>query len=192
MGFFSRLLGKDESVAARVSAQAAPPPSGGGGALEGYRYLLQTAPPDAIEQAHAQAFEELTPEHRRELLSGLALASPAHERAAISATPTEDARALARVTSRAELRQPGVLERALAASRSGEPGRGTELLSRFAAAFVGSAVAQSYLSGLESQAAARHAPSEPEREPADVEAANFTGDLNVADGNGFDGGDLES
>jgi hypothetical protein len=31
-------------------------------ALERYRYMLRTAPPDAIERAHEEAFAELTPD----------------------------------------------------------------------------------------------------------------------------------
>ena len=34
-------------------------------AIERYRYMLNTAPPETIEQAHAEAFARLTPEQRR-------------------------------------------------------------------------------------------------------------------------------
>src|SRR5690349_9236566 len=34
-------------------------------ALERYRYLLRTAPPEQIEQAHAEAFAQLTPDQRQ-------------------------------------------------------------------------------------------------------------------------------
>src|SRR3954465_1041514 len=50
-------------------------------ALERYRYLLRTAPPDQIEQAHAEAFAQLTPEQRRQGLGQLSAAGgapPAH------------------------------------------------------------------------------------------------------------------
>jgi hypothetical protein len=40
-------------------------------AVERYRYLLRTAPPEAIEAAHAEAFARLTPEQRRLVLEGL-------------------------------------------------------------------------------------------------------------------------
>src|SRR3712207_7066023 len=40
-------------------------------AVERYRYLLRTAPPGAIEQAHAEAFAQLTPAQRRLVLEGL-------------------------------------------------------------------------------------------------------------------------
>src|SRR4051812_39722539 len=86
-------------------------------ALERYRYLLRTAPPDQIEQAHAEAFAQLTPDQRQQVLAQLAAAVPASER------PTsDDPRSLARAATRAELRQPGTLERAFGGY--GAPGRG--------------------------------------------------------------------
>lgn len=41
-------------------------------ALERYRYMLATAPPDEIERAHEEAFARLTPEQRRLALQALA------------------------------------------------------------------------------------------------------------------------
>src|SRR4029453_19468509 len=35
-------------------------------AIARYRYMLKTAPPETIEQAHAEAFAQLTPEQRRQ------------------------------------------------------------------------------------------------------------------------------
>ena len=37
-------------------------------AIARYRYRLKTAPPETIEQAHAEAFAQLTPEQRQQLL----------------------------------------------------------------------------------------------------------------------------
>ena len=82
-------------------------------AIERYRYLLRTAPPDQIEQAHAEAFAQLTPEQRRQVLGRLGEAVPAGERPA-----SDDPRTLARAATRAELRQPGFMERTF-----GGPGR---------------------------------------------------------------------
>jgi hypothetical protein len=76
-------------------------------AVARYRYLLRTAPPDQIEQAHAEAFAQLTPDQRQQVLALLAAAVPAGER-----PRTDDPQTLARVATRAELRQPGTLERA--------------------------------------------------------------------------------
>jgi hypothetical protein len=90
--------------------RAAPPPQGqltDEQAIERYRYLLRTAPPDQIEQAHAEAFEQLTVDQRQQVLAQLAAAVPAGER-----PTTDDPRTLARAATRAELRQPGTLERA--------------------------------------------------------------------------------
>ncbi|MCZ2858865.1 hypothetical protein [Blastococcus sp. VKM Ac-2987] len=86
-------------------------------ALERYRYLLRTAPPDQVEQAHTEAFEQLTPEQRRQVLAQLADAVPAGERPA-----GDDPRTLARAATRAELRQPGFMERTFGGH--GSPGYG--------------------------------------------------------------------
>ncbi len=75
-------------------------------AIRRYRYLLRTAPPEAVEQAHAEAFAQLSPDQRRQVLGELAHGVPEHERAR-----SDDPRALARMATRAELRQPGFLER---------------------------------------------------------------------------------
>src|SRR3954464_13459482 len=80
-------------------------------ALERYRYLLRTAPPDQIEQAHADAFAQLTPEQRRQVLEQL---SATGER-----PQGDDARSLARAATRAEIRRPGTLERAFGGGSGG-------------------------------------------------------------------------
>jgi hypothetical protein len=85
-------------------------------AIERYRYLLKTAPPDQIEEAHAEAFAQLTPEQRRQVLEQL---SSAGER-----VQGDDPRSLARAATRAEMRQPGTLERAFGGGYGGGYGRG--------------------------------------------------------------------
>src|SRR3989337_224893 len=40
-------------------------------ALERYRYMLRTAPPDDIERAHEEAFAQLSPDHRAAVLRQL-------------------------------------------------------------------------------------------------------------------------
>lgn len=72
-------------------------------AIARYRYLLRTAPPEAVEQAHAEAFAKLTPEQRRQVLQGLA---DGGER-----VTADDPQSLARAATRAEYRQPGFMER---------------------------------------------------------------------------------
>ena len=48
-------------------------------AIERYRYLLQTAPPEDIERAHEEAFARLTPEQRAMVLRQLSEKLPASE-----------------------------------------------------------------------------------------------------------------
>ncbi len=144
MGFFSRLLGGEAAPRAQHQRAArAPAQSEDAQAIERYRYMIRTAPPDTLEQAHAEAFARLSPVQRRRLVQELARTAPSEERAAIEGTSTEDAPALARIATRAELREPGVMERTL-----GQPGLGfgAGLLGSFAAGFIGSMVAQSFFS----------------------------------------------
>lgn len=115
-------------------------------AIERYTYLLRTAPPETIEQAHAEAFARLTPEQRRRVLTELGSVVPATERAR-----TDDPRDLARMATRAELRQPGLLERTFGGyggtGRAGLGGVGLggviggSLLAGVAGAFIGTAIA---------------------------------------------------
>src|SRR6476661_1741791 len=110
MGLLDRLFGRDR----RRSAQQYGSPGGRSRqlpddqAIARYRYLLRTAPPEQIEQAHAEAFAQLTADQRQQVLAQLAAGMPAGER-----PRTDDPQTLARVATRAELRQPGFLERTL-------------------------------------------------------------------------------
>ncbi|MBX3232448.1 MAG: hypothetical protein KIT84_15855 [Labilithrix sp.] len=112
------------------------------GALERYRTTLRTAPPAAIEEAHADAIAQLTHAQRRRLLAELANAAPPGERAVARATSADDAQALGRLATRAEMRQPGFMERAL----RGAGGLDDPLLGSFAMAFLGSTVASGFSS----------------------------------------------
>src|SRR5687768_4963020 len=79
-------------------------------AIARYQYMLKTAPPETLEQAHAEAFAQLAPEQRRQVLQKLAESAPASERAMVEqggASP----QALARMATRAEIRQPGAMQR---------------------------------------------------------------------------------
>ena len=149
MGFFGRLMGiEDDKNAIPAGAQGVPAQPAANSdqqAIERYHYMLRTAPPETLERAHAEAFEKLSTEQRRQVLSELAGSAPAEERASIAATPVDDAQALARVATRAEVRQPGILERSLGGSGIGFGG---SLLSSFAMGFVGSMVAQSFFSSV--------------------------------------------
>ncbi|WP_251149711.1 hypothetical protein [Cellulosimicrobium sp. Marseille-Q4280] len=109
-------------------------------AIDRYRYMLRTAPPDAVEQAHAEAFARLTPQQRSQVLAELGAAVPPAERA-LTDTPQD----LARMATRAEMRQPGTLERSFAGRTGGAPGFGSmvgsSLLGTVAGVVIGSAVA---------------------------------------------------
>jgi acyl-CoA reductase-like NAD-dependent aldehyde dehydrogenase len=52
-------------------------------AIARYHYMLKTAPPETIEQAHAEAFARLTPEQRRKVLEEMGDRIPAAERAQV-------------------------------------------------------------------------------------------------------------
>jgi hypothetical protein len=112
-------------------------------AVERYRYMLRTAPPETLEHAHAEAFAKLTPDQRRKVLDGLGNAVPASERAA-----SDDPKSLARIATRAEMREPGTMERALGGGRGGMGMGGLiagSLLASVAGAFVGTAIADAFL-----------------------------------------------
>ena len=150
MGFLRRLFGggRDENQ---------PPMTHGGHgaprglsqdeqAVERYRYMLRTAPPEAIEEPHAEAFARLTPDQRRLALQQLGQSLPAQERLS-----GDDPRSLARMATRAEMRQPGTLERTFGGvSSGGGIGMGMggllagSLFASLAGSFIGTAIAQEF------------------------------------------------
>jgi hypothetical protein len=115
-------------------------------AVERYQYLLRTAPPDTLEEAHAEAFARLTPEQRHLVLQQLVAVSP--EAKLLDASGRDDARALARAATRAEMRHPGTLERSF--SQASSPGMGGaglmagNFMSTIAGVMVGSAIANAF------------------------------------------------
>lgn len=114
-------------------------------AVEHYRYMLRTAPPETVEQAHAEAFEKMTPEQRRRVLTEVGNTVPESERAT-----SDDPRSLARMATRAEMRQPGTLERTLGGGgRGGGMGMGGmiagSLLASVAGAFIGTSIASAFM-----------------------------------------------
>jgi hypothetical protein len=106
-------------------------------ALERYRYMLVTAPPEDIERAHEEAFARLTPEQRRQALQALAQHVPEGE------IRGDDPASLARAATRAEIRQPGTIERAWGSGGAGF-GLGSWFMTTLAASFIGTAIAQSF------------------------------------------------
>ena len=151
-------------------------------AIERYRYMLSTAPPEEIERAHAEAFEQLTPEQRATVLRELSRQVPQSEVA-----DSDDPRALARMATRAEMRQPGTMERTFGGVAG--PGLGGMFLATLAGAFVGTAVADAFF-GDEGTGAADTGGGEADPN-ADPEA-DAGGDFGDAGGDfgGFGGGDF--
>jgi len=161
MGFIDRLLGREPEQPSSAAAKAAPdygtPPgavrdaptdgrSADDIAIERYRYLLRTAPPETIEQVHEEAFARLTPQQRAQLFAQLSSEAPAGE-----APRDESAPALAQAATRSELRNPGTLERSLSGPAQGGFGMGMgsmfagSLLGSVAGIVVGSAIAQAFM-----------------------------------------------
>jgi hypothetical protein len=174
MGFLDRLFGRNQPHERKTPAS---PPDDQGQpqdqpltdeqAIERYKYMLRTASPEAIEQAHEEAFAKLTPEQRQMVLDQLATVTPENERS----TNPQDPRTLARMATRAEVRQPGTLVNIFgkplstpdgttgAAPSTAAPGYGNyggfgygsgmmggfggSLLSSIAGAFIGTAIADS-------------------------------------------------
>jgi len=121
-------------------------------AVERYRYLLRTAPPERIEEVHAEAFATLTPEQRRMVYEEFTRSAPDGE-----APRGDDPRSLAQAATRSEIRQPGFMERSLggmnggagAMGQRGGPsfGRmiGASILGTVAGYVIGSAIMSAFL-----------------------------------------------
>lgn len=147
MGFFDRFFGVTEPGPRR----AAPAPiDEDARAVERYRYLLRTAPPETIEQVHVEAFARLTDAQRCLIYEELSRGAGTGERPLSSEPAT-----LARAATRAEMRVPGSLERILGApqaqnsTQAAAPGLGTmfagSLLGTVAGFVVGSALVSAFL-----------------------------------------------
>lgn len=195
MGFLDRLFGR------RNESQAQPatptyhghgdreyqPPNADEQALQRYRYMLRTAPPETIEQAHEEAFAKLTPAQRAQALRELAAETPEGERAAFVGG-RDDPKTLARLATRSEMRRPGSMERIFGGTGRGPGmggmmgGMGGTLLGSLAAGFVGSIIAQQFLSSMGDDAFGEY---DSGAEAGDQEADASTGD----ESGGYDYGD---
>ena len=168
------LLGNDKPVQGKAQPQSTDEQ-----AIERYRYMLKTAPPETIEQAHAEAFAQLTPEQRRLLLQKLAEAMPASERASAEqggATP----QTLARLATRAEIRKPGAMQRMFGQAGGVSMGGlvAGSLLGSIAGTVLGSMIAREFFAG----EGLSHT-----SEPGQGEGFTDT-DQAMDDGDGFDAG----
>ncbi len=150
-------------------------------ALARYRYMLRTAPPESIEQAHAEAFAKLTPEQRTQALRELGNYVPEHERREF-AQMHNDPQSLARVATRAEMRQPGTLERAFGGGGYGRGGMGGgmggmgmggmmagTIMGSLVAGFVGSMIADQFFDSVDPGALAEDFAQEAGVDPGMVE-----------------------
>ncbi len=207
MGIFDKLFGNDPEPA-RQPAQGSPrePARDGSGgkltdeqAIERYRYLLKTAPPEAIEQAHEEAFAQLSPEQRRSVLEQLGSDAPEYEQGATT-SKADDPRSLARMATRAEMRRPGTLERTFGGPGGGGPiGLGGlvagSFMSSLVGTVVGSMVAQQFFAGDDHRQALAEGGNG--QRPEEASATDDTGQEASADagmsgdaGDDFDGGDF--
>lgn len=138
MSFLDRLFG-----GRTPEPEHSPPPraprSDDERAVERYRYLLETAPPETIEQVHAEAFAKLTPEQRRLVFDRLTDQAPAGE-----APQNDEPATLAKAATRSELRQPGTMERSFGGPSFGSM-LGASLLGTVAGYVVGSALVSAFL-----------------------------------------------
>jgi len=151
MSIVDKLLGRKEATQQQqtrrqVEDQPLTGRSSDEQAVARYRYMLQTAPPETIEQAHTEAFARLTAEQRRLVLEELSADAPEAERAQAK----DDPRSLARMATRAEIRQPGTIERTFGRMGGGAGMGGimaSSFLSSIAGVVVGSAIAQAFFGG---------------------------------------------
>jgi hypothetical protein len=149
-------------------------------ALARYRYMLASAPPEDIERAHEEAFARLTPDQRRQALEALSRVVPPGE------IRGDDPASLARTATRAEIREPGTIERAWGPGGYA-PGLGSFFLTTLAASFIGSAIAQSFFDN-DAAADAGTADNADSGETADAGEQADTGE--VGDSGDFGGGDF--
>ena len=180
MSFFDRLFG-----ASTPEPEARPAGVRGDDerAVERYRYLLQTAPPETIEQVHAEAFTRLSPEQRTLVFDELARTAPAGEAPANNEPAT-----LARAATRSELRQPGTMERSLAGPSFGQM-VGASLLGTVAGYVIGSALASAFLPPMDAGLTDAGATEAGGADAGGADAGTGAGaDAGGADAGGFEGG----
>lgn len=102
-------------------------------AVARYQYLLRTASPDQIEQAHEKAFAAMSQAERQQVLQALSQTGE---------VPTDaSAATLARSATRLEVSQPGTLQNVLGSAQSAVgSSTGKTLLTSVAGGFIGSGI----------------------------------------------------
>ena len=133
MGLFDRLFGSEQQDSPAPPARAR---STDEIAVERYRYLLRTAPPETLEQVHAEAFAKLTDDQRKLVYDELAQSGEQPK--------GQDPASLAQAATRSELRQPGTLERSFQGPSFGAM-VGSSLLGTVAGYVIGSALVSAFL-----------------------------------------------
>jgi hypothetical protein len=111
-----------------------------------YRQVLRNAPPEVIEDAHADAFAQLSPQERREMAQRL------RQQAQMLDDPyddpydrdeyDDDPRTLARMARRAEQRNPNILDQLF----GGQPGPLSNPMVKMALAGAAAMAARRFLS----------------------------------------------
>jgi len=178
MGLFDRLFGSDQ--------QDAPPPARARTtdeiAVERYRYLLRTAPPETLEQVHAEAFAKLTDDQRKLVYDELAQSGEQPR--------GTDASSLAQAATRSELRQPGSLERSFQGPSFGAM-VGSSLLGTVAGYVIGSALVSAFLpTDLGGADATASGDGDPSADPSADASADAGGDFGGDSFGDFGGGDF--
>ncbi|WP_374945360.1 hypothetical protein [Agreia sp.] len=205
MGFLDKLLGREPEQTPRFESHSAPdygtPPgtvrdaasdsrSDDDIAIERYRYLLRTAPPETIEQVHEEAFSRLTADQRAQVFTQLSAEAPQGEAPRDAGAP-----ALAQAATRSELRNPGTLERSLGGPAQAGFGSGMgsmfagSLLGSVAGIVIGSTLAQAFLPDLGGSETGGADASGQDGSGEDAGGSDASGaDASGADASGADGG----
>jgi len=176
MGLFDMLFGNDKTSPQQQHGQSADDQ-----AVARYRYMLKTAPPETVEEAHAEAFARLTPEQRSLVLQSLSESVPSAERTA--AAQSTDPNALARLATRAEMRQPGTMVRTLGRAGGGVGLGGLMaggLLSTIAGTVIGSMIAQQFFAN-DAQASEETGGSDSAEDGDDYAADDTSSDFDSSD-----------
>ncbi|GAB3286247.1 hypothetical protein [Pseudoclavibacter terrae] len=107
------------SYGSRPGASAGAGTAADKAAIAKYDYLLKTAAPDQLEQAHREAFQRLTPEQRDQVRERLSAESGPYDRPQ-SSSPDD----LARAATRGEVQRPGFMAKVLGAGKRIASSRG--------------------------------------------------------------------
>jgi hypothetical protein len=122
-------------------------------AIQRYRYLLQTAPPETLERGHVEAFTRMAQSQRARILQELAATLPEETRATLN-LQTDDPAHLAQTITRVERSAPGLLEQTMGGPAAGMGGgmlAGT-LFAGIAVGFVESEAARQFFANLTREA----------------------------------------